>query len=207
MPMAIPSNPIICDGCGQPASPAHIAERVARLELATRFRPVHMNMLFVALAPATRLEDDFYGPPQSRNFFDSLMDALEIASPAAEVPPEADRSVNDAASLAEFQRKGFYMAYLSECPITDESGNAAAAISSLSPALIRRIRFNYKPKHIALLGSSMSPVIEVLEKSGMGPLLVLQNRQPLAVPGPGDLSARTVFRTGLRTVVSIGAPA
>jgi len=205
--MANTSYPILCDGCGYPASPVHIAERVARLELATRFRPVHMNLLFVVLAPLQNPADDFYGPPQSRDFFDSLMDALEIAAPSAKASTEADRSMNDAARLAEFQRRGFYMSYVSECPIPDESGNASTAIASLIPALVRRIQFNYKPKHIVLLGSNVKPLIETLEESGMGPLLLLQNRQPLAVPSPGDLSARTVFRAGLRTVVSIGAPA
>ena len=203
--MAIPLNSIVCDGCGRLASPAHIAERLARLERATRFRPVHVNVLFVALAPGTRPEDDFYGPPQSRDYFDSLMEALDIAPPAAGAFPDSDQHKGDVAKLIEFQHRGYYLSYLSECPIPAESGSVAGGISPLGPALIRRIRFNYKPKHIAFLGTSMAPFIEILENSGLGNLLLLHRGQPLKVPDPGDLSARTGFRTGLLSAVSSGA--
>ena len=41
-----------CDGCGQLASPEHIARRLRRLEWTTRFRPVHIGtLLFGAVAP------------------------------------------------------------------------------------------------------------------------------------------------------------
>ncbi|MBZ5662017.1 MAG: hypothetical protein LAO08_16575 [Acidobacteriia bacterium] len=193
--MQIPTNPIVCDGCARPASPDHIAERLARLERATRFRPVHINVLFVALAPTARPEDDFYGPPQSNIFYESLMDALDITPPAGDA----------AAHLPEFQRKGYYLAYLSECPIPGEQGSEAAAISALSPALIRRIRFNYKPKHIALLGNVLAPLIEILQKSGLGPLLLLDQGKPLSIPVTADLSARAGFRSTLRTALSTGA--
>ena len=200
--MGSPSNSaIVCDGCGRPASPDHIAERLARLELATRFRPIHMNVLFVAVAPMIRPEDDFYGPPNSKSYFDSLMDALEIAAPEMEPP------LCDAEKLIEFQRRGFYLSYLSECPIPEESGNLAAAIPTLGSSLLLRIRFNYKPKHIALIGSRMAPLIEILEKAGMGPQLLLQDSHPLTLPNLGDLSARSGFRTGLRTGVSSDATA
>src|SRR5216683_5747450 len=62
------STPILCDGCGLAASAEHIAARMERLELATRFRPIHINVLFVALQPMPRPEDDFYRPPESRDF-------------------------------------------------------------------------------------------------------------------------------------------
>src|SRR2546427_6593769 len=42
-----------CDGCGQPASPEHVAKRLKRLEWATRFRPLHISVLFLgAVSPA-----------------------------------------------------------------------------------------------------------------------------------------------------------
>jgi hypothetical protein len=201
------SASIVCDGCGRPASPEHIAERVSRLELATRFRPVHMNVLFIALAPMIRPEDDFYGPPQSQDYFASLMDALEIAAPSAGASLETDRSGRDAARLTEFQRHGYYMSYLSECPSPEGSSNLSEIFSTLAPALIRRIRFNYKPKHIALLGNEIAPIAEILQKSGVGAFPLLQGGQPLMIPSPGDLSARAVFRTVLGTVVSSGATA
>jgi len=97
---------ILCDGCGLTASSEHTAARMERLELATRFRPIHINVLFVALEPMQRPEDDFYRPPESRDFFDSFLSALDIT-------PETGN-----ANLLEFQRRGYYLTYLSECPVT-----------------------------------------------------------------------------------------
>lgn len=193
--MKTQANPILCDGCARPATPAHIAERLARLERATRFRPVHINVLFIALAPAPRPEDDFYGPPQSYNLFGSLMEALEIPM------QPADRS----ACLTEFQRKGCYLSYLSECPIPDAPAETAAAISALCPALIRRIRFNYKPKHIVLLGAPTAPLIELLKNFGFAPHLLLDGGQPLSLPVTPALSPSAGFRSVLRTALSSGA--
>src|SRR5260370_23937994 len=144
------STPILCDGCGVPASAEHIAARMERLELSTRFRPIHINVLFVALEPMQRPEDDFYRPPESRDFFDSFLSALDIT-------PETGN-----ANLLEFQRRGYYLTYLSECAVTpqdsaspgrerallgagQEADHSAAreCISRLAPTLLKRIRFNY----------------------------------------------------------------
>src|ERR1700686_3471677 len=114
------SSTIACDGCGLQASAAHIAERVERLELATRFRPIHINILFVAASPLVRTGDDFYRPPESREFFDPFMEAVEISAAGNRTHGEMDSPESDAAKLAEFQRRGYYLAYLSECPLSTE---------------------------------------------------------------------------------------
>ena len=203
---------IVCDGCGLPATPAHIAARMERLELATRFRPVHINVLFVAMEPMPRPEDDFYRPPQSRDFFDSFLSALDISAEAEK--PQIESNETDpaaAAKLLEFQRRGYYLTYLSECPVipgksaspgrdrallvspefrrgphqeTDESA-ARECISRLAPTLVKRTCFNYKPKHVAVLGTNMAPLIEIFQHAGIGPLLVLNQGAPLTVPGRG----------------------
>ena len=188
---------IVCDGCGLPATPAHIAARMERLELVTRFRPIHINVLFVTLEPVPRPEDDFYRPPQSRDFFDAFLSALNISPEAGKANLESNGSEGDTAKLLEFQRRGYYLSYLSECPVTpplpagpsrerasqdrDES-IASECISRLAPTLVKRIRFNYKPKHVALLGTNMAPLIEVFEHAGIGPLLVLHQGAPLTIP-------------------------
>jgi hypothetical protein len=197
---------ISCDGCGRPASPGHIAERVARLELATRFRPVHIQVLFVALAPATRLEDDFSESPQSRGFLDSLLDAVGIAVPVLEASTRAGQSNSEAARLAEFQRKGYYLSYLSECPIPENSANLDAEIAAFGPTFLRRVRFNYKPKRIALLGSNLAPMIEILETAGLGPLLLLDRGQPMTLPKPNDLTARAGFQNALSSGATADNP-
>jgi hypothetical protein len=50
----------ICDGCGREVSAEHIRARIERLELATRYRPVHIQTLLVGDAPPQRAEDYFY---------------------------------------------------------------------------------------------------------------------------------------------------
>jgi hypothetical protein len=184
--MEIPSNWVTCDGCGLPASPGHVAERVNRLELATRFRPIHINVLFVAAAPSVRPEDDFYRPPESREFFDPLMKAVEIPG-----------SGSDADRLVEFQRRGYYLSYLSECPLTGND-DVGAAISRLGVTLVRRIRFNYKPKHIAILGGNLSPLRDIFENAGMS-----ANLLPLFdVPNLGDAVSAAQFRASLANLAA-----
>jgi hypothetical protein len=197
--MDAPSTVIVCDGCGLPASAGHMAQRLERLELATRFRPIHTNVLFVTLEPMVRVEDDFYRPPESRGFFGSFLTALDIS-------PDADGPGSDPASLLEFQRRGYYLTYLSECPVTprpsadsNADGNPALdCIPRLAPTLVKRIRFNYKPKYVALLGTTLQPLIEILQQSGIGPLLLLDRGRPLTLPRTGDPPSLTLFRRAVR---------
>ena len=193
-------NYLPCDGCGLPASPEHIAERVRRLELSTRFRPVHIGVLFVALAPLVRMEDDFYGPAESKEFFDPLLGALEIPSSTEKAAPKSDAHATDLARLAEFQRRGYYLAYLSECPAQESEEPVASTIARLGPTLIRRIRFNYKPKHIAPLGQELVPLIEMLRGAGIGPILTLDQGLALPTPRTGDRERMEVFQRSVVTV-------
>jgi hypothetical protein len=191
------STSILCDGCGLPASPEHIAARMERLEQVTRSRPIHIQVLFVALEPPPRPENEFYRPPESRQFFDSLLSALDISTPVESNPAGAA-----AANLLEFQRRGYYLTYLSECPLplrntTSENADGSAAgecISRLAPTLVKRIRFNYKPKHVALLGTNLSPLIEIFEQAGIAPLLLLDQGKPLTVPSAGDAPSLFLFQ-------------
>jgi hypothetical protein len=192
--MGTSPNYLPCDGCGLPASPQHIAERVRRLELSTRFRPVHLGVLFVALAPPARLVDDFYAPPESKEFFDPFLDALEIPSSAVKTAPGSDAHAADTARLAEFQRRGYYLSYLSECPIPENGEPAASTIARLAPTLIRRIRFNYKPKHVAPLGQELFPLFDMLRVAGIGPILTLDQGLALPTPRTGNRESLELFQ-------------
>src|SRR6266852_5708696 len=85
-----------CDGCGLPASPEHIAQRVGRLELATQFRPVHIGVLFIVLAPPASEQDDFYGATASKEFADPFLNALNIPAPA---PAPANAAAPESGAL------------------------------------------------------------------------------------------------------------
>jgi|HubBroStandDraft_6_1064221.scaffolds.fasta_scaffold346528_2 hypothetical protein len=193
-------NYLPCDGCGLPASPAHIAQRVRRLEMSTRFRPVHIGVLFVALAPLVRSEDDFYGPAESKQFADPFLEALEIHSPAEKAAPELHAHALDFAKLAEFQRRGFHLAYLSECPLPENGEPAESTIARLAPTLIRRIRFNYKPKLIAPLGQELFPLIEILGAARIGSVLTLDHGLALPSLRTGDRDSMELFRRAVATV-------
>ncbi len=212
---------IVCDGCGLPASPEHVTARMERLELVTRFRPIHVHVLFVALAPPARMEDEFYRPAGSRDFSESLLSALNIWADSegrgprletAEIRPRTDSSGPDdgPAMLLEFQRRGYYLTYLSECPETqlpsasqgNEDRAAREGISRLGATLIKRVRFNYRPKHVVLLGSHLSPLIGVFEDSGLGPLLLLDRGAPLTIPGTGDGTSVDLFRRAVNIETS-----
>ena len=196
--MESPTKYFPCDGCGLPATPEHIAARIHRLELATRFRPVHIGILFVALAPPIRLEDDFYDSPPSNELFASFMGALEISAPPAEVTPELSREATDTYTLSEFQKRGYCLAYLSECPVSGQE--EPAAIPRLGPNLVRRIRFNYKPKYVALLGQDLQPLVELLGSQGIGPALILNEGQPLPFPGTGGQDWKALFQRSVASV-------
>lgn len=201
MSMEISPSYLPCDGCGLPASPQHIAERLRRLELSTRFRPVHIGVLFVALAPPIRPEDDFYGPAESKDFFDPFQEALEIPPSANTAAQGVDARAAESARLAEFQRRGYYLAYVSECPITQNDETAETTIARLAPTLIRRIRFNYKPKHIAPLGQELFPLVEMLTVAGISPLLTLDQGRVLPTPSTGLRDWKELFQRSVAAAV------
>ena len=153
--MGTSPNYLPCDGCGLPASPEHLAARVRRLELSTRFRPVHMSVLFVALAPPVRPEDDFYGPAESKEFFDPLLDALEISS-------STDRQLwgrnhtADTTDLRSFSAGDITWRFFRNVRLAENGESATSTVTRLGPTLVRRIRFNYSPKHMAPLGKELS---------------------------------------------------
>jgi hypothetical protein len=199
-----------CDGCGLPASAEHIAARLERLELVTRFRPFHINLLFVALQPSINLEDDFYRSPESAPVLDSLAEALQLSTSEEVVVRSGDDHQARRARLIEFQRRGYHLAYVSECllPAGSDSAQAgsrrdtAGVLRRLAPTLVKRFQFNYKPKHIALLGTELHPLVELLKRAGMGANLLLDGEAPLALPSVGDVASMARFRSHL----GIGTP-
>jgi hypothetical protein len=152
-----------------------------------------------------RNEDDFYRAPVSQEFFTCFMDALDIPVSVEKLQTRVGEAEIGNASLIEFQRRGYYLAYLSECPLaqlsdTPNAGHDRAALDSitrLAPTLITRIRFNYKPKHVVLLETNLYPLyplIGILGQAGLDSQLLLDHDKPLAVPKPGDAGSLGRFR-------------
>jgi hypothetical protein len=180
----------ICDGCGARVDDLHIRQRIERLESATRFRPVHISVLFVDAAPPARLEDYFYRATgdhsgrssTSREFFDGLINC-------AGVSPAAGR--NEEAALLEFQRRGYFLIGVVECALANPQ-EVDTAIERAAPALLRRVNVSYKPKSIALLSRDTEPLVEPFKQSDWAGRLILHDGKPFDGPAGYELLAKAL---------------
>jgi hypothetical protein len=175
-----------CDGCGQPASPEHITRRLQLLEWATRYRPVHIGTLFVS-AVAPESDSEFLYTPGG-----------EFAGEAGIVLAAAGLSANmgsPEATLAEFQRHGFLLAHVLDCPFNAGVPDAAAIEGLLAariPAFTARIRRSLRPKKLVPISGLLKPMVQPLAKADLRCDIVLDGDQPFALDGdnPEDAIAR-----------------
>jgi hypothetical protein len=166
----------LCDGCGAQVDEAHIRGRIERLERATHFRPIHIQILFLAAAPPSRPEDDFYRASTStKRSAASQMFFDEISKSIGRKPTD---SADEEATLTEFQRAGFYLAYAVECPV-ESSEQLAAALSTLAPRVLLRVNTSYKPKFVAPISNELQPVIAVFKNNSWSDRLILRDGKAL----------------------------
>jgi hypothetical protein len=183
----------VCDGCGAQVDDAHIRARIERLELATRFRPIHIHSLLIDAAPPASPEDYFYAvgvnrsvrSVASRAYFDELMKCAGFASDAA---------IQEETALAEFQRRGIFLAYAIDCPI-GESAELEATVRNLAPTVLLRVRSSYKPKHVALLSSATHELIQPLFDAGWKDRMILDSGGPFDDPFLADPAGQAEFNT------------
>lgn len=158
---------IVCDGCGQAADQEHITRRLRRLEKMTRFRPIHVQALFLgAVSPQADGEHLYSVENEFRGEGAALLRALEIET--------AGRSVE--ATLAEFQRRGYLLTHVLECPV--EYGDAAVFRSAMEQriaATMARIRRSFKPKRVVLLGEELEPFVARFKAADLGAELLLSD--------------------------------
>jgi hypothetical protein len=186
----------VCDSCGAEGDDAHIRRRIERLELATRFRPIHISVLLVDSGPPVRFEDYFYRAtkdrsersPASREYFDALVNCAGV------IPgPDLDED----ASLAEFQRHGFFVVGALECALAGR-GDPAKAIEGAAAALLRRVNISYKPKFVAFLSGQTQCLVPFFQGNGWGPRLILLDGKPFGDSLLTGRLARAVGQTGER---------
>ncbi len=150
-----------CDGCGQLASAEHIARRLQRLEWATRFRPIHIQALLLA-ASAPDPDSDFLYSPETpfTGLAGSLLFALGISTAA-----KSNEEV-----LADFQKRGLFLAYLLECPVAP-STKPTEAVDLLDrhlPQAVARIRRSLKPKRVLVISPELRPFVPQLSETALG---------------------------------------
>ena len=143
-----------CDGCGQTASGEHIARRLRRLEWTTRYRPVHINTLLLGASSPQEERDFLYAPGgEFHGEASRLLDALEIST--------AGKAAD--AVHAEFQRAGFFLTHVLECPMEGEGNlpaGAQAALKERLAAVATRIRRSLKPKRVMVIAEQLSPLVD-----------------------------------------------
>jgi hypothetical protein len=185
--MATP-NFMRCDGCGQAASPDHIARRLQRLEWTTRFRPIHIDALLLGAFPPESDSEFLYAAPA---IFEGeaarLLDALGLL----QVGKASD------AVLSDFQRRGLLLVYVLECPPAAGAPGPTPfqiLLEQRLPAVFTRIRRSLKPRRIVLASSALEPLARRFMESDLGCPIVLDNGKPFALeagdPGPAILRLR-----------------
>lgn len=173
--MTADTTEILCDGCGQPAAPEHIARRLQRLEWATRYRPIHLHTLLIGAISPLVLAEFLYSPEKSHS------------GEAAHLVAAAGISISGKSADAiqsEFQRRGIYLTHVLECPLDVPSTGPdflTNAFITRLPALFTRIRRSLKPKRLALISRSLNPLIERFASAQLNCELVLDDGRAFAL--------------------------
>jgi len=178
----------VCDACGAPADEAHIRQRIERLEMATRFRPIHIQFLLLGDAPPVRIEDYFYRPLRdgesrsagAKDFFIEMLKAAGIAPDAA---------AKEEAALMEFQRRGFYLADAIECPVATPE-ELSVRVTDASSTVLKRIEFSYRPKLVVPISAVVKALIPLLQKSSIGDRLVVADPADVRPGAPATSGAQ-----------------
>src|ERR1700719_4046795 len=135
------STDLHCDGCGQLASPEHIARRLQRLEWTTRFRPVHIGTVVLG-AVAPHDDSEFIYSPAGAWYGEATFLLTAAGLTLEGKSPEL--------TLAEFQRGGLFLTHVLECPFEGGPvGDIQQLLANRLPAVLARIRRSLKPKRLA----------------------------------------------------------
>jgi hypothetical protein len=192
------STLLLCDGCGQLASAEHIARRLQRLEWATRFRPIHIQALLLA-ASAPESDSEFLYSPEApfTGLAGDLRSALSIST--------AGKSSEEV--LAEFQKRGLFLAYLLECPVSPgtEAPEAVDLLDRHLPQSVARIRRSLKPKRALVLSKDLQRFLPQLSESHLGCPVVYTPMAASATvvpPSPDEIAA---FRAALPALAAQGS--
>jgi hypothetical protein len=196
--MSSNTSEIFCDGCGQPASPEHLARRLQRLEWATRYRPIHLHTLLLgAISPQVSAE--FLYSPGDPHFGEAanLIAAAGISA--------ADKSAD--AIQSEFQRRGMYLTHVLECPLDVLSNGddfLNNALIARLPMLFTRIRRSLKPKRLALISESLTPPIERFTSAQLNCELALDDGRAFALDNSNSAAANAAI-TRFQNVLAVPA--
>ncbi|MBZ5703646.1 MAG: hypothetical protein LAN84_17580 [Acidobacteriia bacterium] len=190
---------LLCDGCGQPASPEHLAARLQRLEWATRYRPVHIGVLFLGAASPAAAGDYLYagaGEDAQAAAVGALNGEGRHLLSATGLLAMAQAS-GRAAALAEFQHRGYFLTHILECPSKVPGGPGSAEIEGQVPLVLARIRRSLRPKRIALIAHGLDALLARFAASELGVTWVLDGGKAFALDGADPAAATARLREAL----------
>ena len=192
------SHTLCCDGCGQLASAEHVARRLQRLEWTTRSRPIHIaTLLLGAVAPEPDAHFLYAPETKIQGESRSVLEGVGV-DPDGKSPEEV---------LAEFQRGGFLLAHVLECPWESGSGGDPFSLTKLLeqrlPFVAARIRKSLKPKRVALISHLLDPLVPHLESVSLGAPLLLDGGKAFAL----DAQEASLAAARLRRALSLSAVA
>ena len=181
---------LTCDGCGLGASSGHIARRLRRLELATRYRPIHVQAVFLgAQSPSDDKSFLYAAETGLSGEAAALLRALGIQAEGRDVETV----------LAEFQKRGLVLTHVLECPAEPEceTPNLVGALQSKLPSVARRLRGSLRPKRVILISRDLAPVLDELKSSQLGGELVLNDGLPFDLADGASVRQLTLAVQGL----------
>jgi hypothetical protein len=171
---------VICDGCGQGTGSEHIAKRLWRLEQTTRYRPIHIQVVFLSVQSPADANSFLYGAEQGfQGEAAQLLNAVHI-----ETAGRTSETV-----LTEFQRKGFLLTHVLECA----AGNGAnefdlvGAMKKRLPNVLRRLRASLRPKRVIVISKDMAPVVAELKSAQIVAELLLDGDAPFDLTDAGSV--------------------
>jgi hypothetical protein len=190
--MTMPPH-LACDGCGQLASDQHSAHRLERLQWATRYRPVHIQTLFLAGIAPVKQSSSLYSPNDS---FDG--EAAHLLS-ALQIPVEGKSRDS---VLSDFQKRGLFLMHILECPVEPALGKGPRPIELLKrqlPAALARIRRSLKPKRVLLISSDLVPVFADLKCANLSVPVLTNGDSPFLLNGQQSGPISEALRRALST--------
>jgi hypothetical protein len=180
-----------CDGCGQLASSEHLAKRLQRLEWTTRYRPLHVGTLLLgAISPAN---DSEFLYSERGEFAGEAQRVLEVAGISS-----GEKSAE--AILTEFQRGGFLLTHVLECPLepsADSVTDVPAMLAKQFPFVAARVRRSLKPKRVVPISQWLGPSLGTPEKADLGCPIILEGIAPFALDGNAPQEAIARLRNAL----------
>jgi len=175
---------VVCDGCGQNASPAHLSARFQRLEWSTRYRPLHINTLLLgAVAPANDSEFIYADASPFSGEAATLLRAAGI-----EAAGKAPGIIHH-----EFQRAGLFVAYVLDCPLNPAASGGAQLQPLLAkriPTMLTRIRRSIKPKRVAVIAPELNPFLEQFTSGTLDCTVLLDGSKAFKLDEPGEAVER-----------------